>query len=439
MEWYLSLAFIVGLFLVTLLIGMPVAFSFLFVNSVGAILWWGGLAGLRQLIISIAGSVTTFSLMPVPMFILMGEVMFYSGVAQRTMDILDEWMGRLRGRLALLAVAGGALFATLSGSAVSGTAMLGSTLVPEMEKRGYKKPMSLGPILGSGGLAIMIPPSALGVLLACLANISVGGILIAIIFPGLLMATLYASYIIIRCRLQPSLAPHYEKTIPPLTKRLADFARYVLPLSIIVFLVIGVIFLGLATPSEAAALGALGTFVMAALYGRLNWKVAKGAIASTTRITVMMFMIFTGSMAFSQILAFTGATVGLCKLATALPVSPMVILVSMQLVLLAMGTFMEPLSIMMVALPVYLPIIHALHFNPMWFGVIMLLNMEMATTTPPFGLSLFVMKGVAPPDTTMKDIYLAGLPFLGCDLIAMLIIMFFPSLALWLPSHMVIR
>lgn len=438
MEWYLSLALIVGLFLTTLLIGMPVAFSFLFVNLVGAILWWGGLAGLRQLVVSIAGSVTTFSLMPVPMFILMGEVIFHSGMAQRAMDILDEWMGRLKGRLALLAVAGGALFATLSGSAVSGTAMLGSTLVPEMEKRGYKKPMSLGPILGSGGLAIMIPPSALGILLACLANISVGGILIAIIFPGLLMATLYTSYIIIRCHLQPSLAPSYEKAIPPLSKRLAGFTRYILPLSVIVFLVTGVIFLGLATPSEAGALGALGTFVMAAFYKRLNWRVIENAIGSTTRITVMMFMIFTGSMAFSQILAFTGATVGLCKLATGFPISPMAILAFMQLVLLAMGTFMEPLSIMMVALPVYLPIVHALHFNPMWFGVIMLLNMEMATTTPPFGLSLFVMKGVASPDTTMKDIYLAGLPFLGCDLIAMLIIMLFPSIALWLPSHMAI-
>jgi len=438
-EWYLALAIIVGIFVVLLLIGMPVAFSFLLVNLIGVILWWGGTAGLSQFILSILGSVTTFALIPVPMFILIGGVMFHTGMAPRAIDALDQWLGRLPGRLSLLAVGGGTVFATLSGSAVAGTAMLGSVLVPDMERRGYKKPMSLGPILGSGGLSIMIPPSALGVLLACLAKISVGAILVAIIFPGLLMAILYTAYIIIRCRLQSHLAPAYEVPSIPLAKKSADFARYVLPLAIIVFLVIGVVFLGLATPSEAAAMGAFGSFILAACYGKLNWEAVKKSVGTTLHITVMMLMIFTGSVAFSQILAFTGATVGLCELATALPLTPMMLLVVMQVTLLAMGTFMEPLAIMMVTLPIYMPIIHAVGFNPLWFGVIMLLNMEMATTSPPFGLGLFAMKGVAPPDTTMKDIYLAALPFLGCDLIAMIAMMFFPPLSLWLPSMMIIH
>jgi len=436
MEWYLALAVIVGLFLILLAMGMPVAFSFLFVNLVGAVLWWGGEAGLRQLIISISSSVTSFALMPVPMFILIGEVMFHTGIAPQAINSLDQCIGRVPGRLSLLAVLSGTIFATLSGSSVAGTATLGSVLTPEMEKRGYQKPMSLGPILGSGGLSIMIPPSALGVLLAALAKISVGAILIAIIFPGLLMAVLYASYIIIRCWLQPTIAPVYKVASVPLSKKITDLVRYVLPLGFIIFSIIGVIFLGLGTPSEAAALGALASFVLAAFYRRLNWETVKKSVGITLHITVMMLMIFTGSTAFAQILAYTGATTGLCAFFVGLPLQPMMLLVIMQLLLVAMGTFMEPLAMVMVVLPIYLPIVYALNFNLLWFGAIMLLNMEMATTSPPFGLGLFAMKGVAPSDTTMGDLYRAALPFLGCDLIAMLIIMLFPPLALWLPSLM---
>jgi tripartite ATP-independent transporter DctM subunit len=282
----------------------------------------------------------------------------------------------------------------------------------------------------------MIPPSALGVLLAALAKISVGAILIAIIFPGLLMGVLYAGYIIIRCWLQSSIAPAYEVAPVPLSKKIADLACYVLPLGFIVFSIIGVIFLGLGTPSEAAALGALASFVLAAIYRRLNWEAVKKSVGTTLHITVMMLMIFTGSTAFAQILAYTGATTGLCATFVGLNLPPMMLLIIMQLLLVAMGTFMEPLAMIMVVLPVYLPIIHALNFNLLWFGVIMLLNMEMATTSPPFGLGLFAMKGVAPSNTTMGDLYKAALPFLGCDLIAMLAIMVFPPLALWLPSLM---
>jgi tripartite ATP-independent transporter DctM subunit len=282
----------------------------------------------------------------------------------------------------------------------------------------------------------MIPPSALGVLLAALAKISVGAILIAIIFPGLLMGALYAGYIIMRCWLQPSIAPSYKVAAVPLSKKILDLVYYVLPLGLIVFSIIGVIFLGLGTPSEAAALGALASFVLAAMYRRLDWETVKKSVGTTLHITVMMLMIFTGSTAFSQILAFTGATTGLCSFFVELPLPPMMLLIIMQLLLVAMGTFMEPLAMVMVVLPIYLPIIGALHFNLLWFGVIMLLNMEMATTSPPFGLGLFAMKGVAPSDTTMGDLYRAALPFLGCDLIAMLVIMIFPSLTLWLPGLM---
>ena len=436
MEWWGIFLFIFFGLLALFALGVPVAFSFLFVNLVGVYVFWGGSAGLSQLVLSIHNSVTSFALLPVPLFVLMGEVMFRSGVAPRMMDVLDKWLGRIPGRLSLLAVGGGTLFATLTGSAMAGAAMLGSVLAPEMEKRGYKKPMTLGPILGSGGLAIMIPPSALGVLLASLALFSVGRFLIAIIVPGLIMAVLYSGYILIRCRIQPHLAPSYQIEETPLLTKLVATVRHVLPLGSIVFLVVGMIFLGIATPTEAAALGSLGCFVLAFCYRGLSWRVVKESFGGTLQVTVMMFMILTGSTAFSQILAFTGASQGLIELAVNLPLPPMMLLISMQVVLLVMGTFMEPLTIMMVTLPVFMPIVNHLGFNPLWFGAIMLLNMEMATTSPPFGLVLFVMKGVAPPGTEMRDIYLSALPFLACDAVAMIVMMAFPQVVLWLPGLM---
>jgi tripartite ATP-independent transporter DctM subunit len=436
MDWYWILLLIFSALMILFVIGVPVAFAFLFINIVGVYLLWGGVSGLNQLVLSVYRSVSTFSLLPVPLFILMGEVMFRAGIAPKMMDTLDKWLGRIPGRLSLLAVGGGTLFSTLSGSAMAGCAMLGSVLVPEMEKRGYRKEMSLGPIIGSGGLAIMIPPSALGVLLASLSRISVGGMLMAIILPGIIMALLYGGYIVLRAWLQPDLAPTYDIEQVPLRKKLVLTCRYVLPLGTIVFLVIGLMFLGVATPTESAALGALGCFVLVFIYRGWDWAVIRGAIGATLRITVMMFMIMTGAMAFSQILAFSGASSGLVSLAGGVDLPPIMILIFMQVILIFMGVFMEPLTIMMVTLPIYMPIIKTLGFDPLWFGTIMLINMEMATTTPPFGLVLFVMKGVAPPDTTMTDIYKAGFPFLVCDAVAMGLIMAFPALALFLPGLM---
>jgi len=419
-----------------MVLGLPVAFCFMFVNLIGVYIFWGGLVGLEQLILTIFDTLISFTLMPLPLFVLMGEVMFLSGVAPNMIDALDKWLGRLPGRLGLLAVGGGTIFATLSGASMASVAMLGSTLVPEMEKRGYKKPMSLGPILGSGGLAIMIPPSVLAVLLGAIGRISVGKILIAIIIPGLLMAGLYTTYIVGRCRLQPSIAPAYDVTVPPLSERLLAILKYVLPLGLILFLVIGVMFVGVATPSEAAALGSIGVFFLAFVYRRLNWELVKKSFAGTVRITVMIFIIISAALAFAQILAFSGASRGLIELALGLPLPPILIIVVMMVVLLILGTFMDVVAMMLVTIPLYMPVIHALGFDPVWFAVIMLLNLEMADVSPPFGLGLFVMKGVAPADTTMGDIYRSVLPFLGCDLIAMILIIAFPTLALWLPGLM---
>jgi len=432
----LVLLFIFIGFFAIMLTGIPIAFAFLLLNMIGLYIFGGGQAGLFQLIYSIVTSLSSWILLPVPLFILLGEVMFHSGMGMRMINALDEWLGRLPGRLSLLAVVAGALFGTMSGSSVSGVALLGTTLVPEMEERGYKKPMSLGPVMGSGGLAMMIPPSGIGVLLAAIGGISIGRLLIAIIIPGLLMAALFATYIIIRCWLQPSIAPPYEVTSPPLSKRVVSFLRYVLPLGSIFFLVVGLIFLGVATPSESAAVGTVGVFVLAALYRKLDWGVVKKSTVATIQVLVMILIILAGAVAFSQILSLSGATRGLAQLATGLPIAPILVVIAMQFIVLIMGMFMEVASILMITLPIFMPVILTLGFDPVWFGAIMLLNMEIALISPPFGLALFVMKGIAPPDTTMGDVYRASYPFLALDIVAMALMIAFPPLALWLVSVM---
>jgi tripartite ATP-independent transporter DctM subunit len=431
MDWVVAAVFIFGIMLLLLLLGVPVAFTFLFMNILGALVFWGGSAGMRQLVLSIWTSISTFTLLPVPLFILMGEIMFRSGVATQMMDALDKWIGRLPGRLSVMAVAGGTVFSVMSGSSMASIAMLGSILIPEMEKRGYKNAMSLGPIIGSGCLAVMIPPTALGIILASLAQISIGKLLIAIIIPGLLMAALYAAYIVIRALLQPHLAPAYDVPPTPLAEKLSAAARHILPIGLIVFLVIGVVFIGIATPSEAAALGALGCFAVAAFYGRLNWFVVKKSAMETLRVSAMVFMIFAGAAPYAQLLAFTGVTANLVELATVLPMPPMATLIAMQIVVVILGMFMESLSILMVCLPIYMPIVNALGFDPVWFGVIMLVNVEIATISPPFGLCLFAMKAVAPPRTTMMDVYRCAIPYCLLDFLLMGFIMVFPQLALW--------
>jgi tripartite ATP-independent transporter DctM subunit len=433
MDWLFMFVIILFLLIFLFFLGVPVAFSFLFVNILFAYFFWGGHDGLTQMVLSIARSVTVFSLLPVPLFLLMGEVMFLFGIAQNMMDALEKWMGRVPGRLSLLAVVGGVLFATLSGSSMAGCAMLGQTLLPEMEKRGYKIELTLGPIMGCGTLAAMIPPSALGVLLASLAQVSVGDFLLSIVFPGLLMAFLFAVYIIVRCLLNPDLAPRYSVERVSFRKKMILSAKYILPLGLVIFSVIGLIVLGIATPTESAAVGALVCFILAFAYKGIRRDIVAQSLVRSTKVTAMMFMILTGATAFSQILAYTGATPNLVSFATTLPLSPLVVVIVMQFILIIMGTFMEPLSILMVALPIYMPIIRQLGIEPLSFCAVLLINMEMATISPPVGLVLYTMKAVA-PQYTMGQIYRASIPFVIIDVFAMALLMIFPGIATYLPS-----
>lgn len=436
MEWYFTLLLIFGMLCILMMSGMPVALSFMLINIVGLFIYFGGLNGIEQLPVSIFTTLTTFTLVPVPLFILMGEVMFQSGIAGDVIRTTDKWLGRMPGRLSLVSVGAGVLLATLTGTSLASVAMLGSMLTPDMESKGYKKSMSLGPIMGSGGLAILIPPSALAVLCGAIGEVSVSRILIGIIIPALVMATLYIAYIVIRCWLQPNLAPRYDVSSIPLREKLRDTLLYVVPMAVIIFLVVGVIFLGVATPSEAAATGTFGALVLALIYRRLNWANFKKIINGTLSVVGMILIIICGATAFSQILGFSGASAGLGQFASTLPVSPILIVIAMQIVVLILGCFMDVVSIMMITLPIFVPVIRVLGFSDVWFAIMFLVNIEIAGISPPFGLSLFVMKGVAPKDTTMGDIYRAAAPFVGMGLLTIALILIFPDLAVWLPKQM---
>ncbi|MBW2610193.1 MAG: TRAP transporter large permease subunit [Deltaproteobacteria bacterium] len=434
MEWWLMFSILVGALLIMMATGLPVAFCFLIINLVGAVVLWGGEAGLQNLVTSMYRSVTNFSLLPLALFIFMGEVLAHSGMALRMIDCLDKWMGKVRARLSLLAIAGGVVIGALSGSTPGAAAILGEVLAPEMMKRGYKEQMVIGPIIGSAGLAVIIPPSGLCVFLATLSNISVGSLLIAGIIPGMIMAAAYATYIIGRCRIDPSLAPSYSAVKIPLGARILELIRNVLPLGIIIFVVTGFILLGFTTPTEAGAWGAAASFILAAIYGGVNREMIRKSFAGTLNISVMMFMIFLGASAYSQIMAYSGATGSMVRFATSVPVSPIFIIVITQLVVLFLGMFMGQTAIMMITLPIFMPIVKALGFSDIWFGMIMLINLEIANRTPPFGFLLFAMKGVLPGDTKMSAIYKAAIPYIICDLLVLTLIFIFPSLAVWLPK-----
>jgi tripartite ATP-independent transporter DctM subunit len=434
MEWFEALALLVGSIMFLMALGMPVALAFLAANILGAWIFMGGERGIVGLLNNGWGALTTFALVPIPLFLLMGEVFFQTGLGQRMFSAIDRLLGRLPGRLSYVTVLGGTGFSTLSGSSMGSTALMGSLMVPEMGRRGYKKHMSIGPILGTGGLAIIIPPSALAVLLATLAQIDVGALLIAGVIPGLILACFYVATIYLQTRLDPEAAPPYD--VPPISggEKLMLLLRDVVPMVGLMVVIVIMMINGIVTPSEAAAFGALGVLILAALYRCLSWEAIRKSVRGALRVTLMAYLIVFGSATFSQLLAFSGASRGLISWATGFDFDPVVMLLVMFGVLLILGMFMEQISMMLLTVPIFFPLATNLGFDPIWFGLIMLLALEISFTTPPFGLLLFVMKGVAPPDTTMREIYRAAFPFILCSLLLVALLIAFPILATWLPS-----
>ena len=434
MEWVWAIALLFGLIVGLMLLGMPIAMAFLASNIVAAMIFMGGTRGIAQVLNNGFGGMTSFALVPIPMFLLMGELFYYTGLAARMFNAIDKLLGNVRGRLAYVTVIGGTGFASLSGSSMGSTALLGSLMVPEMMKRGYSKYLSMGPIMGTGGLAVIIPPSALAVLLATLGRSDVGALLLAGVLPGVVLATLYAVLIFLWTVFAPGAAPAYAVAGVPLREKLRLVLADIVPMVLVIVLVIGIMVAGYATPTEAAAIGCLAVMVLAACYRALTWAGFRKSVDAALRVTVMAFLIIFGSATFSQILAFSGASAGLIGWATEFQVSPLGMLLIMMAIIFFLGCFMDQLSMMLLTAPIFFPLAKTLGFDLTWFGLIMLLALEVGYTTPPFGLLLFVMKGVAPPGTTMRQIYLAAAPFIACVLVLIGLIIAFPPLATWLPA-----
>ena len=435
MEWFEALAVLLGVILVLMAIGMPVALAFLAANILGAWVFMGGERGVAQLLNNGFGSLTKYALMPIPLFLLMGEIFFYTGLGGRMFNAIDKLLGKLPGRLSYVTVLGGTAFSTLSGSSMGSTALLGSLMVPEMSRRGYKSYMSIGPILGTGGLAIIIPPSALAVLLATLAQIDVAALLLAGVIPGLILAGFYIATIWLQTKIDPNAAPAYDVPTMSVAEKIILLFREVVPMVGIMVVIIIMMIEGFVTPSEAAAFGALGVLLLAVIFKCLTLDALRKSISGALRVTLMAYLIVFGSATFSQLLAFSGASRGLVKWATSFDLAPLAMLMIMFAVLLLLGMFMEQISIMLLTVPIFFPLAQSLGFDLVWFALIMLLSLEISFTTPPFGLLLFVMKGVAPPGTTMREIYTSAFPFIGCSLMLVALLIAFPNLALWLPSQ----
>jgi len=434
MEWFEALALLLGAIVALMALGMPVALAFLAANILGAWVFMGGERGVVQLLNNGLGALTKFALVPIPLFLLMGEIFFQTGLGARMFTAIDRLLGRLPGRLSYVTVLGGTGFSTLSGSSMGSTALLGSLMVPEMNARGYKSHMSIGPILGTGGLAIIIPPSALAVLLATLAQIDVGALLIAGVIPGLMLAGFYMATIWIQTRRDPTAAPAYAVEEISLSAKLALVLRDVVPMVGVMVVIVSLMIFGIVTPSEAAAFGALGVILLAAAFRCLTVAALLRSVTGALKVTLMAYMIVFGSATFSQLLAFSGASSGLIGWATGFDLDPIWMLLAMFGVLLVLGMFMEQISIMLLTVPIFFPLAQSLGFDLVWFALIMLLALEISFTTPPFGLLLFVMKGVAPKSTTMREIYLAAIPFILCSLLLVALLIVFPGLALWLPG-----
>ncbi len=435
MSWTFAAWLLLGGSTVLLFIGMPVALTFLAVNLVGAWLYMGGEVGLVQLARSSVSSVAAFALTPIPLFVLMGEVLFHTGLAHKVIEGVDRLITRVPGRLAVVAVVAGTVFSAISGSTIATTAMLGSLMLPVMLARGYHPTLATGPIMAIGAVDMLIPPSALTVLLGSLSGISISKLLLGGIVPGLILSLAFIAWIILRVRLTPSLAPQEAQAVRYTGwQRWHLLVAYVLPTMSIFGVVVGALSAGWATPTECAALGAFATMVLAALYRRLSWQALRSALMGTAGISGMILFIILGATTFAQLLSFSGASNGLVQLITGQGWSKEMIVVGMMAFLIFLGLFVDQVSMMMITLPIFMPIVSSLGIDPIWFGVMFLMCMQMGLLLPPHGLLLMTMRGVAPPEVRTSQIFKAVIPYVLMSLMLLVAIFFWPAIATWLPS-----
>lgn len=414
--------------LVLFLLGIPIYAAFLICN-LAALFALIGSSGIGLFVNSIVTTSTSSSLLVLPMFILMGEVLYRANAIDALIDSADKLIGRVRGRQYMLAVVVSTILATLTGAAMGSSAMLSRTIYPTMLARGYDRRMTLGIIIGGACLAPIIPPSVLAILVAMIAQISVKDIFLAGIVPGVLISAMMFCYVIARVYFNPSLAPLEKDYVRPTRPEVTKAFLNLLPFTLVIGSVIGSIILGIATPNESAVAGVLGSLVVARIFGRLNGDMILGAFRSTTRITTMVMAIMLSSQLFSQLLAFSGAGVAISNFVNSISLSPGMIMLILMAVPFVICMVLDEIAAMLILIPIYTPLLIIFDFDPIWFWTIFLINITLGGIVPPVGYVLFVMQGVI-GNIKLTELYYASLPIVGIFVSAMVVLSLFPDLIL---------
>ena len=422
-----------GALLLFLLLGLPLVFVLGGVSVVFLYFTWGPSA-FFIVASQMYGTMNSFTLLAIPLFVFMAMVLERTGVARDLYDMMHLWWGGVRGGLAIGTVGICALFGAMCGISGAAVVTMGTIALPSMLERRYDKEMALGCINAGGGFGILIPPSIIMILYALITGASVGKLFAAGILPGILLLFLISGYISLRCWLQPDMGP----ALPPEERgswreKFVALRAVLLPI-LIVFMVLGSIIGGIATPTEAAALGVAGSLISAVVHRRLDWALIREASIRTFKLTGMIVWILFAAHAFSSAYQGMGAQQLVSDFAAAIPGGAWGAVITFQVIIFLMAMVLDPLGIMLITLPVFLPVVTAYGFDPIWFGILFIINMEIGYMTPPFGFNLFYLKGIVPPEVSMADIYRSVIPYAAVMILAMAIIMVFPGIATWLPN-----
>jgi tripartite ATP-independent transporter DctM subunit len=420
---------------VVMLCGTPIYLAFLLL-SMGGVWVFFGMSGNGLLVNGIVDSFSSLSLTTIPLFVLMGEILFRSGAVEVVFDSVDQMIGRIRGRLYVFTIVLSTLFGALCGSAVAVVAMLGRSVLPLMHKRGYDIRLSASVIQGGASLAPIIPPSIIAVLIGSMASVSISGLLIAGVLPGLLLAVMQIGYVYWALWRDPRRAPTeevVEVSAEPRVRRIGLALLRLVPFSVIIFSVMGLMLLGVATPSESAATGVLGSLISAACYRKLSWRMLKDAVMGSVRISSMILAIVATSILFGQLLAFTGATTDLIDWAAGLHWPPMVMFWVLMIIPFILCMFIDNLAFMLVAIPLYAPLVQTLGFNPIWFWTMFSINITLGSLTPPFGFTLFALRAAAPQLITLKQVFEASWPITWVFVLGMVVMTLVPQIVTLLP------
>ena len=424
-------ALLVFVFIILLGFGTPISFCLGFMGVAG-ILAFLNVGTLYQIAEIAADSGTNLFMLTLPLFVLMAEVVAFSGVGDDLYTAAHDWLSWLPGGLAISSIATCTGFAAISGSSPATAATVGLVSIPEMIKRGYNRYLAVGAIATGGTLGILIPPSITMIIYGIVTEVSIGKLFIAGIVPGILLALILCIAIATAAKLKPSLAPRVHGV------RWSDrwtSLRRVWAFLLLAFSIVGSIYAGIATPTESAAIGATFAIIIALLYKRLTVSALHGALLRTAGVTAMIMFLVIGGNVMAFLLSTLTIPQYVTEVVMGLQVSKWAIMIIINIILIVMGCLLDPMAIMVISLPIIFPIVTNLGFDPVWFGIVVTINVEMGMITPPVGLNLFILKG-AVPGVTMKDVVLGSLPFLFLLLIGLILIMLFPSLSTWLPGKM---